>query len=75
MTRFKTMIGSLARRLGYEIIPVWRLSRYGSATYLARLFDFTGTDCVIDVGANAGQYARFLRREVGTLNDMIPAIR
>ena len=33
--------------------------------HLTRLFNHYAVDCVFDVGANDGQYARFLRRSVG----------
>lgn len=55
----------LARRLGYELIPTWRLESREFADHLRALFAEQRIDCVIDVGANAGQYRDFLRREVG----------
>lgn len=54
-----------AKRFGYEIIPCWRTERLGFARYLAMLFDYLKIDCVLDVGANKGQYRDFIRMEVG----------
>jgi FkbM family methyltransferase len=50
---------------GYSVIPTWRLATYPQATYLRRLFDLARVTCVIDVGANAGQFYDFLRTAVG----------
>lgn len=55
----------LLTRIGVELIPRWRMPRLPQARYLRRLFATYGIDCVFDVGANEGQYARFLRQEVG----------
>ena len=65
----KQMSGSLlqraARAAGYEFFASWRLDRLGLATHLRDLFTRLDVDCVLDVGANRGQYGRFLRTEVG----------
>ncbi|MCW2388408.1 FkbM family methyltransferase [Sphingobium sp. B11D3B] len=51
----------LAVRLGL----VGRQHQYGEIVSLRRLIAHFGIDCVIDVGANAGQYATMLRKDVG----------
>lgn len=51
----------LAMRLGIA----GRQHQYGEIVALRRLIAHFGIDCVIDVGANAGQYATMLRRDVG----------
>ena len=50
---------------GYELIPSWRFDHLGLALHLRELFARLAIDCVLDVGANRGQYGRFLRMEVG----------
>lgn len=42
--------------------------------HLRRLFDFTKPDCVLDVGANTGQYRQMLRRSVVAYSDEIISI-
>lgn len=67
-----TVLGAIKRtvatgleKLGYTVVPHWRLDRLPSTRYLKRLLGMLKTDCVLDVGANAGQYHDFLRSEVG----------
>lgn len=55
----------IARRLGYEMIPAWRLESRDFADHLRALFAQERIDCVADVGANVGQYRDFLRVHVG----------
>jgi FkbM family methyltransferase len=55
----------LAQRFGYTIVPNWRLEDFQTVRFLRRLFDLLEIDCVVDVGANRGQYKEFLRQEVG----------
>jgi FkbM family methyltransferase len=51
----------LAVRLGVA----GRQHQYGEIVALRRFIAHFGVDCVLDVGANAGQYARMLRKDVG----------
>jgi FkbM family methyltransferase len=60
-----TLLQRAVRAAGYELIPCWRFDHLGLATHLRDLFTRLSIDCVLDVGANRGQYGRFLRREVG----------
>jgi FkbM family methyltransferase len=60
-----TLVARTLDRAGYSILPNWRLSGLPLATHLREMFARLSVDCVIDVGANDGGYAMFLRREVG----------
>ncbi len=61
----KQLVAQVAKLFGYEIIPCWRTERLGFARHLAGLFKQLNIDCVLDVGANMGQYRDFIRMEVG----------
>jgi FkbM family methyltransferase len=58
-------ISGLFERFGYRLIPNWRLERLPAAEFLGKFFRYLEIDCVLDVGANLGQYHDFLRTEVG----------
>jgi FkbM family methyltransferase len=59
------------RRRGYHLLPKWRLSKYDQSTHIAQLFRNLDIDCVLDVGANIGQYHEFLRLHVGYTGELI----
>lgn len=52
-------------RLGYPVIAPWRLKRLDESTHLANVLRLLRIDCILDVGANIGQYHDFLRLHVG----------
>ena len=54
-----------AHAIGYTVVPNWRADSYPQTVYLQRLFALLKIDCVLDVGANRGQYRDFLRNDVG----------
>ena len=51
----------MASQLGCRVIPEWRLANLPQSEHLVQLFDLLNIDCVLDVGANVGQYYEFLR--------------
>lgn len=63
--KLKSVVMTTLDRLGYTLTPKWREPRLALATLTAELLARHAADCVIDVGANAGQYRNFLRTEVG----------
>src|SRR5512134_826462 len=63
--RLMTAVKQWAARCGYPIVPTWRLEKWEQSTHLCELFDMLGIDCVLDVGANIGQFHEFLRLHVG----------
>jgi len=61
----KGWLAGIARSVGYEIVPTWRLDGFEFSNHLRDLFERLDIRCVFDVGANAGQYRDFLRTNVG----------
>ena len=61
----KKIFTRTARATGYEVIPAWMLKHYELSNHLRELFNQLNIKCVLDVGANAGQYRDFLRNIVG----------
>ncbi len=59
----KRAVDLLGRRLGYEIIPHWKLLELDLARYLKEFFKHYEIKAILDVGANVGGYHRFLRLE------------
>lgn len=56
---------NLMDHFGLKVISKWRWNSYELATHTRELFNLLGIDCVIDVGANIGQYGKFLRTHIG----------
>jgi FkbM family methyltransferase len=71
VTRLATLVVTeLSDRLGYFIAPKWRMRQWPLATHLRDMFGYLKIDCVLDVGANIGEFGDFLRLHVG-YDDMI----
>lgn len=60
----KNCILGACRTLGYDIVPMRELGARELGAHLSELFAEFGIDCVLDVGANVGQYRDFLRNRV-----------
>jgi len=58
------MVERLFRGLGYVIEPAWRYSPNTLETHLAALLRMQAITCVLDVGANVGQYHDRVRHSV-----------
>ena len=63
MTVYKNLLRKLANSVGYEIKALDSLENVRVLT--ARLLRGYGVDLILDVGANSGQYARYLRDDIG----------
>lgn len=61
----------LADRLGYHLYPKWQEKDFHLARHIARLIDKYAIDCVVDVGANRGQFGSFMRRSVGHCGSLV----
>jgi len=61
----KNITSRITKFFGYTVVPNWQLDHYAQGEFLRRLFEYFNIDCVFDVGANEGQYGRFLRTQVG----------
>ncbi len=63
--RVADTLQELFSRLGYRLLPEWRFARWDEGEHLRRLLQLLEIDCVLDVGANKGQYHEFLRLHSG----------
>lgn len=54
----------VSRSLGYDIVPLREMRERDFALHLRQLLTRLKVDCVLDVGANVGQYRDFLRERV-----------
>jgi FkbM family methyltransferase len=56
----KNQLRALINRIGFDVVRR-RHSNFTLSTHLMNVFDANDIDCVIDVGANTGQYGALLR--------------
>ncbi|MDD2877725.1 MAG: FkbM family methyltransferase [Acidiphilium sp.] len=61
----KSTFGAMFDSLGYHLIANERMATADAATHLATLFATLRIDLVVDIGADSGQFGRFLRDDVG----------
>lgn len=62
----KRQIAHLIEKLsGNLVIPPSDVYSLPERMHLTKLFDYLEVDCIFDVGANHGQYARMLREDIG----------
>jgi FkbM family methyltransferase len=60
----KDSVLKVSRSLGYDIVPLREMKERDFALHLRELLARLKVDCVLDVGANVGQYHDFLRDKV-----------
>jgi FkbM family methyltransferase len=61
---FKHSVLKFSRSFGYDIVPLRDMKERDFALHLRALLHRLNIDCVVDVGANVGQYHDFLRDKV-----------
>jgi len=54
----------VSRFFGYEIVPLREMKDRDFALHLRAVLAYQNIDCILDVGANVGQYRDFLREKV-----------
>src|SRR5688572_25272244 len=60
----KDSVLKVSRSFGYDIVPLREMKERDFAWHLRELLASQKIDCVLDVGANVGQYHDFLRDRV-----------
>jgi FkbM family methyltransferase len=71
MKTLKQSMGKMLASIGYELVPHRMAAAIPLRDHLRRLFAHYDVACVVDVGANAGQYGTFLRERVGYTGEIV----
>jgi FkbM family methyltransferase len=71
MNPLKVHGARVLNKLGYEVIPKWRLKEFEKVQLLRAVFAHHEIDTVLDVGGNIGQYRDLIRQEVGFTGQII----
>jgi FkbM family methyltransferase len=67
----RSVADAVGRLVGARIVPPHRVGALAEEEHIRRLIAAYDIDCIFDVGANAGQYARMLRERVGYTGTII----
>jgi FkbM family methyltransferase len=59
------IVEAIGAKIGLVVVPDWRAVRLDEERFLRRLIAKYEIDCILDVGANVGQYGNMLRNYVG----------
>lgn len=71
LKHIKRLLRDVAQRSGYQVIPTWRFDKMPMASLLREMLEKQRVEVVLDVGANKGQFATFLRSHVGFTGEII----
>ena len=65
MNSLRKLVENVGRGVGLVIIPLWAVADEALVRHLQKVFRLYEIQCVIDIGANEGQYHDLLRERVG----------
>ena len=63
--KIKNIISHLLNKMGFILVSTWGVNDLLPTRRLQKIVKEYKIDCIVDVGANVGQYADFLRNKVG----------
>jgi len=61
---FANLLNTIFTKVGIYVIPRWRSHDFMLVKRMQRIIKEYEIDCIIDVGANSGQYCNFLRKDI-----------